>query len=73
MQFQIECNQMPGKSYVCLICDTSFILQDAQVLLCNDKGNSYGRVCPQCLRKGAGWINSQFNQLNTRLVLTKAK
>ncbi len=78
MQFQIECNQLPNKSHVCLICDASFIMQEAQVLLCNEKGNSYGRVCPQCLSKGASWINSRFNQLtsrqlNPKAVLTKVK
>lgn len=67
MQLQIECNYAPGQTQICSLCKTSFVMQEAQILLCNEQGRSYGQVCPKCLGRGLNWINNQFDTLNQPL------
>lgn len=64
MQLQVECNDFVGKRQVCWTCDRSFEMQEAQVIICNDQGTSYGKVCPRCINKGFGWLSSQFERLS---------
>lgn len=61
MQFQIECNSMPGNQNYCVICNTLFVTREAQVIVCNELGQIYGEVCPSCLGRGIQWLNEQFD------------
>jgi hypothetical protein len=65
MQLQIECATLPSQKYKCLICNQSFRPKDAQVLVCDEQGESQGEICSPCLGKGFGWIQQQFNLLNS--------
>jgi hypothetical protein len=65
MQLQVECNDRVGKHQVCWTCDRIFKMQAAQVILCDEQGENCGNVCPTCISRGYGWLNSQFEQLTT--------
>jgi DNA-directed RNA polymerase subunit RPC12/RpoP len=60
MQLQVECSNTVGKQQVCQICNRSFEMQAAQVMVCDDQGSIYGNVCPECISRGFGWLNSHF-------------
>lgn len=64
MQLQIECNPAPLQSQTCLICKRLFEMTEAKIIVCNDHGNNYGEVCPQCLQRGFDWLSDRFEQLN---------
>jgi predicted amidophosphoribosyltransferase len=64
MQLQIECNRSLRKQKLCLICSQSFEMTEAKIIVCNDQGNNYGEVCPECLKKGFVWLSDRFEQLN---------
>lgn len=66
MRFQIECNKMPI-SQNCLICRQQFRMKEARLIICNDEGDSYGDVCPECMARGANWINSRLQQFSHKL------
>jgi hypothetical protein len=63
MQLQVECNDRVGKHQVCWTCDRIFKMQAARVIICDDQGKNCGEVCPTCISKGYGWLNSQFERL----------
>ena len=65
MQFQIECNTLKN-SEICLICTKQFQMQKARLIICNDQGDSYGDICPQCAAMGAYWIGQQLKALDGR-------
>jgi hypothetical protein len=64
MQLQIECNQVPFQQQPCLICNRLFEMTEAKIIVCNNQGNDYGEVCPQCLSRGFDWLSAQFERLN---------
>lgn len=64
MQLQIECNSIPLQQNKCWICNQIFKPTEAKIIVCNDQGNDYGEVCPQCLEKGFDWLSDRFEQLN---------
>lgn len=66
MQFQIECNTL-RHSQMCLLCIKEFQMQEARLIICNDQGDSYGEICPQCAAMGAYWIGTQLKALNDRV------
>lgn len=59
IQWQIECNSLKT-SQTCLICKSRFQMSEARLIVCNDRGDSYGDVCPGCMTKGGNWINTQL-------------
>ena len=66
MQFQIECN--PLKDYqTCLTCNDQFEMKQARVIVCDEKGDSYGDICPQCIAMGFNWIGRQIQELSPRV------
>lgn len=69
MQFQIECNSFLKNNQTCLTCKELFEMREARVIVCNERGDSYGDICPQCMALGFDWIGSQLEQLNQRLSL----
>lgn len=64
MQLQIECNCIPFQQQSCWICHQSFQMTEAKVIICNDQGNGYGQVCPQCLKRGFHWLSNRFEQMD---------
>lgn len=62
MQLQVECG-FSGLAQPCSLCEQSFERKEARVLLCNDQGDKFGEVCPQCIRQGTQWLNHQFERL----------
>lgn len=66
MQFQIECH--PIKDYqTCLTCNDQFEMKQARVIVCDEKGDSYGDICPQCIAMGFDWIGRQIQNLSPRV------
>ena len=43
-------------------------MREARVILCNEQGDSYGDICPQCIAMGFNWIGNQLQRLNDRVV-----
>jgi len=64
MQLQVECSKAIGKQQICQMCDRPFEMQAAQVIVCDDQGDRYGSVCPECISKGFDWLNRQFESGN---------
>ncbi len=64
MQLQIECNEILHQQQFCWICNQSFETQEARIIVCNNQGNRYGDVCPECLEKGFNWLSYKFEQIN---------
>ena len=67
MQFQIECNSFLKKSQTGLTCNERFEMKEARVIVCNQRGDSYGDICPQCITMGFGWIGKQLQYLAPRV------
>ncbi len=63
MQLQVECNSLCSKQQLCWICNQTFKMREARVIVCDDQENSYGEICPQCLSRGFNWLEKQFQQL----------
>ncbi|RAM51606.1 hypothetical protein BLD44_017525 [Mastigocladus laminosus UU774] len=66
MKFQIECNSLLTNNQMCLVCDRLFQTEAARLIVCSDKGDSYGDVCPECIARGATWIGSQLQQFRCK-------
>ncbi|MEA5619083.1 hypothetical protein VB711_14735 [Cronbergia sp. UHCC 0137] len=66
MRFQIECNRLLN-SQTCLTCHKQFDLQEARLIICDDEGQCCGDVCPECIAKGAKWIDSRLPKFNQKL------
>lgn len=66
MKFQIECNKFPN-SQSCLTCRQQFQMKEARLIICNDQGEIYGDVCPECIARGATWIGNRLQQSNQKL------
>jgi predicted amidophosphoribosyltransferase len=64
MQLQIECRSSSLNRSVCCLCDQSFEVKEARVIVCDEQGTSCGEVCCECIHKGFGWLNDRFSQLN---------
>mgnify|MGYP003476655484 CR=1 len=62
IKLQIECNSLKNDQ-ACLICSEHLQMNEARLLVCNDRGDSYGDICPNCIIKGKTWIDSQLYQL----------
>jgi hypothetical protein len=62
MQFQIECSKSINIQ-ACWFCNTLFETKEARVIVYDDRGIVRGEACPQCLQKGAMWLNQRFEQL----------
>lgn len=60
MQFQIECNSFLKNSQTCLTCNELFEMREARVIVCNERGDRYGDICPQCIGMGFNWIETQL-------------
>ncbi len=57
MQLQIECNSSSSQSqHHCVLCSQVFQITEARVIVCNDRGSSYGDICADCLNRGSDWI-----------------
>lgn len=61
MKYQIECNSL-NKHQTCLVCNQQFQMREVRLIVCNDQGDSYGEVCPDCTAKGGHWIDNQLEQ-----------
>jgi hypothetical protein len=68
MRFQLECNNL-NKEQICLICNKQFQMREARLIICNNQGDSYGDVCPDCIAMGAKWIANQLQQSNSIISL----
>lgn len=66
MQFQIECSTEESNQ-VCLICKKTFQMHQARLIICNDQGNGYGDICPQCTAKGSNWVQVQLKEFSEQL------
>jgi len=42
-------------------------MSEARVIVCNEQGDSYGDICPECIAMGFDWIGNQLQQLSRRL------
>lgn len=69
MQFQIECGPVLAKSEPCLLCKNSLPSGEARLIVCGDRGNSYGDICPHCIKKGSNWIRTQVQNFLNSLAL----
>ncbi len=67
MQFQIECNSFSKNDQACLICNEGFEMKEARVIVCNEQGDSYGDICPECIAMGINWIGSQLQDLTPQV------
>ena len=67
MQFQLECNSLSSKQQTCLACKNPFEMREARVIVCNNHGDGYGDICPQCIAMGRSWIKRRLKQLNQKL------
>lgn len=36
----------------------------ARVIVCNNRGKTYGEVCPHCLKEGFNWLSDRFERIN---------
>jgi hypothetical protein len=63
MQLQIEYNHAPFQQQSCLICNRLYEMAEAKILVCNERGEHQGEVCPKCLRKGFDWLSDRFEQI----------
>ncbi|OUL36110.1 hypothetical protein BV372_08570 [Nostoc sp. T09] len=70
MQFQIECNT-DKSSQVCLICHQTFQMLAARLIICNDQGDGYGDICPQCTARGGNWIQVQLQEFSNKPLALK--
>jgi hypothetical protein len=52
MQLQIEYNNSALTHQTCLVCNQLFGPREARVIVCNDRGNSCGDICPPCIAMG---------------------
>ncbi|HAG84699.1 MAG TPA: hypothetical protein DCL61_26995 [Cyanobacteria bacterium UBA12227] len=69
MQFQIECNSLLKNYQTCLTCREPFEMREARVIVCNERGDSYGDICPQCIAMGFNWIGNQLQHLSQQVSL----
>jgi hypothetical protein len=65
MQFQIECNTLKNNQ-MCLTCNQLFQAREARLIVCSEKGDGYGDVCPECIGRGAHWIKSQLQEFSRK-------
>ncbi|UBF27185.1 hypothetical protein K9N68_04255 [Kovacikia minuta CCNUW1] len=56
MQLQVECNRSSIAHHACLVCNQQFELAEARVIVCDEKGDKHGDVCPECIAMGPEWI-----------------
>ena len=70
MKFQIECNT-GIISQVCLICQESFQMHEARLIVYNDQGDTYGDICHHCIVRGGDWIKFQLQQFSNKLLTLK--
>lgn len=63
MKLQIECNRSKNNQ-ICLICHKPFQMSEARLIVCNDRGDRYGDVCPECIAKGGNWVSIQLWELS---------
>lgn len=63
MQFQIEHNSYVLNSQFCYLCQHKIERKEAIIIICNERGESYGEACPHCIAKGYAWMQNQFQQL----------
>lgn len=63
MQLRVECIGLPASSQPCLLCEQPFHMKEGRVIVCDDHGQGYGDICPQCIGRGFYWISQQFEQL----------
>ncbi|MEP0911262.1 hypothetical protein NDI45_10070 [Leptolyngbya sp. GB1-A1] len=69
MQLQVECG-FPGLAQPCSLCEQSFEMKEGRVILCDDQGDRYGEVCPDCISQGIHWLNHEFERLVQQLTLS---
>lgn len=62
LQLQVEYNSAP-KQCQCWTCNHAFEMKEAEVIVCNARGDRYGEVCPSCIAKGSSWLASRFQEL----------
>jgi hypothetical protein len=62
MQLEIECNGSFNQE-TCLLCQELFQMSKARLIVCNDRGESYGELCPQCVAKGYNLLGTKLQQL----------
>jgi hypothetical protein len=67
MQFAIECNTLK-KQQMCLICHHLFQMGAARLVVCSNQGDSYGDICPECIRRGGSWIGNQLRQIQGAVI-----
>ncbi len=73
MQFQIECNDSSRQHQWCWMCDQTFPLEQARVILCNESGDRHGDVCPDCISMGFSWLSQRYQQLTQPRRLRRSK
>lgn len=64
MQLQIEYNRCSLKDQSCYLCKQQFEMKEARVIVCSDRTEEYGEVCPHCIAKGFTWMENRFQQLS---------
>ncbi|WP_281172805.1 hypothetical protein [Cylindrospermum stagnale] len=42
-------------------------MKEARLIICDDQGEIYGDVCPECIARGATWIGNRLQQSNHKL------
>ncbi|MBF2029435.1 MAG: hypothetical protein IGS48_22195 [Oscillatoriales cyanobacterium C42_A2020_001] len=62
LQLQVEYNSAPKQCH-CWTCDHPFEMRDAEVTVCNARGDRYGEICPSCIAKGSSWLANRFHEL----------
>ena len=64
MQLQIEYNRCSQLDSCCYLCKQQFEMKEARVIVCDDRAEGYGEVCPDCIAKGFTWMENRFQQLS---------
>ena len=64
MQLQIEYNRCSQLDSCCYLCKQQFEMKEARVIVCCDRAEGYGEVCPDCIAKGFTWMENRFQKLS---------
>lgn len=60
MQLKVECVTLASVEQRCMLCHKSFESIEARVIVCDHESAECGDACPDCIRMGFHWMQTQF-------------
>lgn len=69
MKIQLERNLGSGSSKLrCVVCEQTADRQPLRTLLCHDRGEILGDICPDCLHQPTNYIQQRLHQRAVHLI-----